>query len=289
MLKYRFQNQMPEVNIKNPLHLCNSIYNNRLAKEKRTPKKRKRSKPGLFIILFSFLFCTLLIYQFFKNQATHFVRYDEFGIDIPVNYSIHGIDVSHHNEDIDWKEVKNMNIRGIHISFVFIKATEGVSYKDSQFDRNWLQSKKAGITRGAYHYFSEGITGKEQAAYFIKTVGPLEPGDLAPVLDIEENNLVPVNILQQEALVWLDLVEKHYGIRPIVYSFVNFYETKLGSAFDGYPFWAAHYKEKYQPRTNRSWQIWQHNENGHVNGISEKVDFNVFKGDLYDFRKLLVP
>lgn len=86
----------------------------------------------------------------------------------------------------------------------------------------------------------------------------------------------------------MQIVEAHYNVKPIIYTYVNFYENQLGNAFDEYPFWAAHYNEKQQPRTNRSWSIWQHNEKGHVNGISTFVDFNVFKGDIFEFKRLLV-
>jgi lysozyme len=257
-----------------------------------TASKNKSSKKSSLLskiaIFFSLAFMGLLTYQWMQNSDTHFVRYKEFGIDIPVNYTIHGIDVSHHNATIDWKEVRAMNIRGIKITFAFIKATEGVDYTDNQFARNWMQSKKSGVTRGAYHYFSPTKSGKEQAAHFIATVGDLLPGDLPPVLDIEEYKGVDNDRLVKEALDWLQIVEDHYKVKPIVYTYVSFYKAQLGSAMDAYPFWAAHYNEKRQPRTNRDWQIWQHNENGRVNGISQPVDFNVFKGDIFDFKRLLL-
>ena len=44
------------------------------------------------------------------QRKSHFVRYAQFGIDIPVNYSIHGIDVSKYQNMIDWESVKAMNV-----------------------------------------------------------------------------------------------------------------------------------------------------------------------------------
>jgi lysozyme len=238
--------------------------------------------------MFGIAFLALLTYQWIKNKGANFVRYKEFGIEIPINFSMHGIDVSHHNDIINWDEVKKMNIKGITIEFAFIKATQGVSYIDNQFARNWKQCKKYGIPRGAYHYFNEFKSGKEQANHFIKTVGELLPGDLFPVLDIEENGGVAKEVLIKEGLEWLKIVEQHYGVKPIVYAGVNFYKTQLGNAFNDYPFWAAHYNEKHQPRTERNWQLWQHNERGSVNGISGDVDFNVFNGDIFSFKKIRI-
>ncbi|MDP9230229.1 MAG: glycoside hydrolase family 25 protein, partial [Bacteroidota bacterium] len=79
-----------------------------------------------------------------------------------------------------------------------------------------------------------------------------------------------------------------YGVRPIIYTNIEFYKQKLGSDFDSYPLWIAHYFQNYQPRIKREWLFWQHNEAGRVNGILSKVDFNVFNGDSADFKKLLI-
>jgi lysozyme len=251
-------------------------------------KKNNSSAWAKGFIYLGILFLLLLAVQWWRNRQTRFVRYKEFGIDVPVNYSMHGIDVSHHNNIIDWKEVKAMNIRGITIQFAFIKATEGIGNTDAQFKRNWKRSRETGITRGAYHYFNTGKDGREQAQNFISTTGDLEPGDLPPVLDIEVTNGVANAELQKEIQVWLDVVEEYYKVKPIIYTNVDFYRDRIGSKFDGYPFWAAHYDERDQPRTARSWIIWQHNEKGRVNGINTYVDFNVFNGDLFEFRRLLV-
>ena len=40
----------------------------------------------------------------YLNQPK-FVRYPAFGIPIPVNYAIHGIDVSRHQAAIDWDDL----------------------------------------------------------------------------------------------------------------------------------------------------------------------------------------
>jgi hypothetical protein len=53
--------------------------------------------------------------------------------------------------------------------------------------------------------------------------------------------------------------------------------------------WVAHYEQPTGPRIGRDWSFWQHNEKGHVNGIAQEVDFNVFKGDTVAFKKLLIP
>src|SRR5438128_809299 len=91
------------------------------------------------------------------------INYPAFGIYIPPDYSIHGIDVSHYQHVIDWDDVKAMKVKDIKIGFVFIKATEGIGKIDEDFRRNWLQAKEQGIAKGAYHYFIAGKSGSAQA------------------------------------------------------------------------------------------------------------------------------
>lgn len=216
-----------------------------------------------------------------------FIRYPAFGIDIPVNFTIHGIDVSHHQDNIDWTAVKAMQVQKIKIDFAFIKATEGLGRVDDAFRRNWFNVKQAGIPRGAYHFFISSKSGKAQAENFIETIR-LEKGDLPPVLDIEQANGASVEDLQQRVKDWLTVVEQQYKIKPIIYTNVDFYENFLAGKFDDYPLWVAHYLVQDKPRIQRNWIFWQHNEKGHVNGIDANVDFNVFNGDSTDFKKLLV-
>jgi lysozyme len=216
-----------------------------------------------------------------------FVRYPAFGIDIPVNFSMHGIDVSHYQSNIDWAAVKAMQVQQVKLGFAYVKATEGLGKVDATFRRNWFNAKQAGMPRGAYHFFNAGKSGKAQAQLFIETV-VLEKGDMPPVLDIEQTNGASVVDIQQRAKDWLDMIEAYYKVKPVIYTNVDFYESFLAPRFDDYPLWVAHYLVKDKPRISRKWTFWQHNEKGRVNGIDAYVDFNAFNGDSSDFKKLLI-
>jgi lysozyme len=180
-----------------------------------------------------------------------------------------------------------MNIQGIKLGFAFIKATEGIANTDPEFGRNWRKAGANEIIRGAYHFFIASKDGRMQAEHFIKKVN-LERGDLPPVLDVEQLNGVAPSVLRKEAMEWLQIVEEHYGVRPIIYTNVEFYKRNLGEEFDSYPLWVAHYYEPRKPRIPREWVFWQHSDEGRVNGIRAKVDFNVFNGDSLEFRDLLL-
>ncbi|MBS1659790.1 MAG: glycoside hydrolase family 25 protein [Bacteroidetes bacterium] len=233
-------------------------------------------------IMFGFV-----VYDWWQERRAHFVRYQEFGIEIPTNYSIHGIDVSKYQDVIDWTSVKGMNVAGVQMSFVFIKATEGLGNEDSYFQRNWKKTKDAGLARGAYHFFLATKSGKAQAENFINSVD-LEPGDMPPVLDIEQTYGVSGEKLRERAKEFLQTVQDHYHVTPIIYTNVDFYKAHLRDDFDGYPLWIAHYLQKERPSIYREWAFWQHSESGRVNGIVTRVDFDVFNGDTADFRKILI-
>lgn len=234
------------------------------------------------------VFLGYLIYLWSQTKDPTFVRYKEFGISIPTQYQIHGIDVSRYQSNIAWDAVKGMRVRNVQLGFAFIKATEGNDLVDPFFKRNWKRAKDAGMVRGAYHFFNPKKDGKAQAQNFFENV-KLESGDLPPVLDIEKAwGLNPAR-LQQELKKWLDAMETAYGVKPIIYTYVTFYERYLKGQFEEYPLWIAHYYQADNPRITRPWHFWQHSEQGRVNGIIAKVDFNVFSGDSAQFRALLLP
>lgn len=239
------------------------------------------------LLALALLIGVFLMLDWNKRFELEVKRYPEFGIDMPIEYAIHGIDVSRYQKQIEWKEVKAMNIRGIKIGFAFIKATEGEQDRDVQFKRNWRMASQANVPRGAYHFFIPSKDPEKQAQNFIKTVR-LKPGDLPPVLDVETTNNLTADQLSARCKIWLDIVEAHYKVRPIIYTNADFYGKFLGKKFDDYPLWVAHYYEKRKPRIKRDWAIWQHNDAGRVNGIDAHVDFNVFNGDSTAFRELLI-
>ena len=250
-------------------------------------RKKKVSRTVVLTVAMLMLLAVATYYISEYYYRPSFTHYREFGISLPSGYAVHGIDVSRYQENISWKDVQEMQVENVKLSFAFIKATEGLSSMDERFRRNWHQARKSGLTRGAYHFFIPGKSGRAQAVHFIETV-QLQKGDLPPVLDIEQVNGASVTDLQQRVSDWLLLVEKKYKVKPIIYTNADFYKTFLAGRFDDYPLWVAHYLVKDKPRISRAWSFWQHNEKGRVNGIGSFVDFNVFNGDSAAFQQLLI-
>lgn len=258
-----------------------------MAKRKTSENK---SYSRLFIIIAAIVALLALYiwltYSAQKKEA-RFALYPDFGIELPLGYKIHGIDVSSYQGNIYWPAVAHMQDQDVNIKFAFIKATEGLNNVDKQYKRNWQNAKQVNIIRGAYHFFIATKSGRLQAQNFINNV-KLQPGDLPPVLDIEELYGVRPDSMRCRINAWLTSVEKAYHVKPVIYTSASFYKNFLGHGFDSYPLWIAHYFVKQQPGVDEAWYFWQHNATGKINGIGTRVDFNVFSGDTILFNNLLV-
>ena len=252
---------------------------------------------GLLLILLSPFYYGYVLRSFSATwrwimdigQDTNYRTYKNFNVRIPSGYTVHGIDVSSYQGKINWQKVKAMDDDGVHITFAFIKATEGVLSMDPYFQRNWREAPKAGIVCGAYHYFLPQKSGLWQARFFLQTV-KVEKGDLPMVVDVEQlYKTTPVK-MREQLMLFVNYIENKTGVKPLIYTNISFYQDYLQGYFDDYNLWIAHY---YQPVLNVSnhtnWQFWQHSDKARINGISQKVDFNVFKGDSTAFQKLLIP
>lgn len=194
---------------------------------------------------------------------------------------VRGIDISHYQGDIDWEKLRNADIQGAQVCFVFVKATEGSDRLDEKFNQNFFNARKNEILRGAYHFFSTKSTGKEQAKYFCKMV-QLEDDDLPPVLDVEQIGDYTPGKLRKEVGDWLRIVEKNYGVKPILYTSYKFRMSYLNTEeIDRYPYWIAHYYVD-SLQYKGAWSFWQHTDAGRVDGIKHYVDVNLFNGSYED-------
>ncbi len=197
------------------------------------------------------------------------------------NYEIHGLDISHYQKDIDFKKLKKSK----YVDFVFVKAIEGFSVKDKKFHQNWAGLKANNITRGAYHFYRPSAKAKTQALAFIRRV-KLSKGDLPPVLDLEETDNRSKDIILKGVKIWLETVERHYGVKPIIYVNQDFYYNYIEGNLEEYPIWIAAYRWSKPDVREGDWQFWQYTDKGKIKGISGYVDRNVFVGNLADFKVL---
>jgi lysozyme len=199
------------------------------------------------------------------------------------DYEIEGVDISKYQMQIDWQAVAKQNF-----AFAFVKATEGGNLADIKFKQNWYTIKQVGMRRGAYHFFRPQVNALAQAKNFMD-VARLEVGDLPPVLDAEEADGVEKELIVARMQTWLDIVEKKYDVKPIIYTSQKFYTNYIIGNFDSYPIWIAKYSV-FKPSFVNENQLtfWQYTNKGKVEGIDGNVDLNVFTGTKTDFEKMLL-
>lgn len=229
-----------------------------------------------------YLFLRPYFYRWRPCQGTK-----EYGVCLPSGFLCYGIDVSHHQGNIDWKRVaQTSSANGLPIRFVMMKATEGSTFTDSSYETNIREARKAGFVCGTYHFYDPWTSPDKQAQHFINTAH-VEKGDMAPIVDVERSGRSSGD-LQRELLVFLKALEKHYGVKPIIYASAKFRKRHLNNtAFDGYPFWVAHYYV-VRPETSKPWVMWQFTDHSSVEGINGYTDFNVFRGSEADFNSLRI-
>ncbi len=214
--------------------------------------------------------------------------FSSFNRHISKRYSIHGIDISHHQKNINWDNIVNHD--EFKVSFCFLKATEGGNFKDTMFKEYWRKCKEAGIVRGAYHFYNPAKGYAEQANNFIRTVD-LTENDLAPVLDFEKDvTTASVAQVRYSLRRWLEVVENHYGVKPIIYTNPFIYNKYIKGYFKNNPLWIADYNSSYIHNflSHPNLKFWQYTEKGRVSGINGHVDVNAFMGEEEEFDNLKV-
>ena len=188
-----------------------------------------------------------------------------------------GFDVSEYQSEIDWEQTYHID-ESFELSFVFIRATAGKNKTDKRFKENWKASKERELIRGAYHYYRPNENSIAQAENFIKNV-KLEKGDLPPVLDIEKlPKSQSIDSLKVGLRRWLKKVEKHYKVKPIIYSGESYYTDFLKEEFSDYPLWIANYNF-WRNHLEDDWLFWQFTEKAQIQGIEGMVDVNIFNGN----------
>lgn len=225
---------------------------------------------------------------------------------------VHGVDVSVYEPRVDWRVLRAQGFK-----FALVRATSGIGYVDPKFASHWEGARVEGFLRGAYHYLIGGQDAKQQADLFISTVGS-DKGELPPIVDLEDayNENVPNNVLISRCKEVLDLIEKSFGRRPVVYSrktYLDAHFTQFSRPpawAKDYDIWVAQYPWTFNPNSMpnvnmpqqppgwKDWKFWQYSETAIVEGVTDennlptRIDLNWFRGtedDLYRFAKVQPP
>lgn len=245
-------------------------------KIKITKRSKKKSKSSIKAIVIGALLIGLsVIAYFYYSKDIKVVNKEEVVKSIPEGFPAFGIDVSHHQGEIEWEKLFVKERYDTIIHFVYCKATEGSDHLDTQWKKNRAELQRLNIPNGAYHFFSPQTEPRPQAAHFLAHWKKSDL-DLPPVLDVESEGFSDEDLIAKMK-IWLKVVEDKTGMRPIIYTSLNFFETKFINDFKNYKFWIAAYSRKPECIDDSRIIHWQYSEAGELPGFAEKVDLNVSK------------
>ena len=198
-------------------------------------------------------------------------------------YPVAGINVSKHNGDIDFDEVRDDDYQ-----FVFIKASEGKTYRDDAFDRNYRGAREAGLKVGAYHFFRKNRTGREQADNLLGAVQGKQL-DLPLVIDLEDDWGNGATVSRQVALervMEMIGILNDKGYKVMIYTNLDGYNKYYKDLLADNDLWLCSFTSPdLQPDLPHLFQQYSHV--GEVMGAKGDVDLNVFRGSKSEWNDFL--
>lgn len=180
------------------------------------------------------------------------------------------------------------------VTFAFIKATQG-GLQDPSYRHHLENARKHNVIVGSYHFFTIKDDIDEQISNFINN-GQYVKGDLPPVLDleseypdqkkyVEELRMYGVGRMQEEALKWLEAIEAHFKVKPIIYTTEIWKRDFLANdRLATYKFWISHYYNE-EPQREKNWIFWQRTDQAILNGYGKNIDVDMYRGSFDDFMK----
>ena len=225
-----------------------------------------------FFILFFACMGTLI-----WSQLKHKKKVDPWALGKA--YDVRGIDLSHHNGRINYNELDSLD-------FVFLKVTEGISWKDRAFSTHYSAFIEKDMAVGVYHFFRFDLDGKEQARHFLNHLEGKE-FQIPLVVDVEQENNPSVSrekvITRLRAFV--KEIKRQTGLKPIIYTNGIGYSDFISDDFSDHTLWLS---------STNSWRpammdctFWQFNIKADLSAITHDVDLNVFRGSRQEWQAYL--
>lgn len=194
--------------------------------------------------------------------------------------SVVGVDVSAHQEEIDWEAVAASGVEFVMIRVGYRGYETGLLQPDAYAQINYAGAKAAGLKVGAY-LFSQAVSRKEameEARFAVEQMRGWEL-DLPLVYDWERVKAgtrtegVDARTITDCAIGFCKMAEA-LGYETMVYFNPHhgrnyFYLHEL----EDYPFWLAYYTDKMDYPYH--FEMWQYTDSGYVPGIEGGADINL--------------
>jgi len=200
---------------------------------------------------------------------------------------LRGIDISHYQDGLDVAGLPH------DIAFVSIKATQGATIQDSEFQDFYhtLRDKRPEIVRIPYHFFSWQTDGVAQAKNILsRGIGFTKPGTAPLMLDLEaDSDSADEKYVIHNRQVCIGRVNDFINYfkanggsqKIIIYSNDDFIKNVICHTWPDTIFWVASY-QKNPPPVIPGWpyKFWQYSQFGQLNGTTTggHMDLDYFLG-----------
>lgn len=196
-------------------------------------------------------------------------------------YPVLGIDISSHNGMMNLQAAASDGVE-----FVWIKASEGETFRDKNFRLNHTKAGEAGMKRGAYHFFRFDKDGVTQAINMLEAIGNRK-FEMGIAIDIESSgnpDTIPAEKVKERLSAMVDYLNLR-GFSPTLYTNKKDYYQYLDDSFPGSRLWICSFSD--DPISTTEWEFWQYSHSGSISGITGNVDLNVFGGSRKDWLDFL--
>lgn len=184
-----------------------------------------------------------------------------------------GIDISSYNGAVDFWKVRNDGIE-----CVYIKATEGTTFKDTTFESYYRGAVVQGLKVGFYHFLVGTSEPEDQAKAFFNAIKD-KTSNLKPCLDVEKTGFDIMDYVTR----FINTFESLSNLELCIYTGPYFANKNLDSSLAKYSCWIANYGVSKPMATTiwgNSYAGHQYSETGSVDGISGNVDMDNFTEEL---------
>ena len=216
-------------------------------------------------------------YVIWRYVLPHSVNVDRY------RYPVAGIDVSKHNGEIDFEQVRDDDYQ-----FVFIKASEGKTYKDEAFEVNYRKARGAGLKVGAYHFFRKNRSGQEQADNFLGVIAG-RAMDLPLVIDLEDdwgNGATTSRETAVKRVLEMVNILNNKGYQVMIYTNLDGYNKYYKDLLADHDLWLCSFTSPdLMPLMPHKFQQFSHE--GSVKGVNGDVDLNVWRGSKKEWYRYL--
>lgn len=231
------------------------------------------------LFFFFVFFCLVFVLIKTQRKITSRVRGHQDPWQMASDYDVRGLDLSHHNGKILYEGLDTLD-------FVFLKATEGTTHIDRDFETHYKGFKNKGIALGVYHFFRFDTNGKEQANHFLNRIKG-HTFQVPLIVDVEHENNPKVRREKVIQLLneFMQTIKIKTGQKPIIYTNGDGYSDFVEKEFDDHTLWLS---------STNAWRpammdctFWQFNINADLMEITHRADLNVFRGSRQEWEGYL--